>query len=101
MGTQNNPSAGAPPAVGRSLVTDVVRAVAEVRDRDPLEMPPLAQEVDFDVEALERLVSRDSGPSPEIRGTVAFRYDGSEVELHPDGTVEVQQPSEDRLDTIR
>ncbi|ELZ29820.1 hypothetical protein C474_12326 [Halogeometricum pallidum JCM 14848] len=65
---------------GEEFAVRLVREIARALDRDPLDLPPLAREVDL--EALSSLV-RDG------RTAVSFEYEGCEVEIEPSGDVSV------------
>lgn len=65
---------------GEEFAVRLVREIARVLDRDPLDLPPLAREVDL--EALSSLVR-------EGRTAVSFEYEGCEVEIDPNGGVSV------------
>lgn len=79
---------------GRSLFVEIVQNVAEVRGLDPLEMPRLAEQIDLD--ALDRLFEQDSRLYSEPRGTLAFTYAGCAVEVHSNGTLDVEPIDERR-----
>jgi len=67
---------------GRQISIDVVEAIADATETDPLTMePPLYEVVDTD--ALDTLYERGAG------ATVEFRYDGHDVVVDGDGTVTV------------
>lgn len=63
--------------------TEVVEAVAALRDVGAIELPPLNDHVDPD--ALDRLLTGDG-----VGAQVSFSYAGTEVYVSGDGTVEVQ-----------
>lgn len=75
---------------GNSAVSQrVVAAVADARDVDPLELPPLYDTIDSD--ALDQLFARGSEKGP---GRVIFVMAGCEVMVHSDGEVDVTAPGE-------
>lgn len=67
----------------------VVRAVAAYTDTEPLEMQPL-QEV-IDAEALDKLFAPTDRRRPSASGRVQFVYEGHEVTVFGDGTVDVSE----------
>lgn len=72
-------------AEGTDVCWAVVRAVADARDVDPIELePPLSAVVDPD--ALTAFVDDRSG----TEGRVSFRYGGCLVSVHRDGRVRVR-----------
>lgn len=87
METPSHASRAPTEAGTRTLYVEIVERAAEVSGTDPLEMPPMSSAVDL--EALDRLFDRDPTSYPELRGSLAFRYAGCEVEIHADGHVEV------------
>lgn len=62
---------------------DVIYAVAEATDTDPMEMAPMHEVVDL--EALDRLFRSGSGRSPSTR--IDFTANGCEVTVHASGEV--------------
>lgn len=82
----------------RSLFVEVVREVAAIRGVDPLELPPMGEQIDLD--ALDRMfVDRPEGAN-QVRGTLTFTYAGCDVQVSADGTIEVDpqrgEPGEDK-----
>lgn len=72
----------------------VVQAIAARTDEDPLELSPLYEAVDPD--ALDALFG---GPAREGSGSVGkvrFVYEGYEVTVHADGTVDLEEASAGR-----
>ena len=67
----------------------VVRAVAAYTDTEPLELQPL-QEV-IDAEALDALFAPTDRRRPVGPGQVQFVYEGHEVTVFSDGTVDVSE----------
>lgn len=64
----------------------VVMAVAEARDIDTLELPPLYDVIDPD--ALDNLFNSEK----RTRGRVVFMYNDCEVIVHSDGEVDITAP---------
>ena len=77
--------------VGRDteITVDIVQAVADRKNADPLELEPLNDVVD--TEALERLFPPTSWGGGVARGCVQFVYEGQEVTVHSDGEIEVEE----------
>lgn len=67
--------------------TQVVEAVAEFRDVDTVELPPLYDVVDPD--ALDALFDSTETNSSRREGTVEFVYAGVSVRVDASGSVEV------------
>ena len=82
-----DPSDGPDDGEGERFDVRLVRAIARTLDRDPLDLPPLAREVDL--EALSALAGNG-------RTAVSFEYEGCEVEIGPAGDVSVAPPDEAR-----
>lgn len=77
--------------VGSTLPsTAVVRAVAAAESVDETELPPLFHAIDPD--ALDALFESGRREPTAVRstGSVTFRYDGYEVSVAADGTVDVE-----------
>jgi hypothetical protein len=72
----------------RPVVETVARAVAEARDVDVLDLPPLGDAVD--AEALARLCRR-SGPRSSTDVLVSFAYAGCRVSIDDGETVSVSR----------
>lgn len=68
----------------------VIAAVADARDVDPLELPPLYNVVDLD--ALDRIFENGGSGERSGPGRVIFTIAGCEVIVHSDGEVEVTAP---------
>lgn len=66
----------------------VVDAVADVRDCDPIELPPLNDAVD--PEALDELFADTVGGKPRHGGRLTFRYCDCDVTVTGAGTVVVE-----------
>ena len=67
----------------------VVRAVAAYTDTDPLELQPLQEAIDAEaLDALFAPTDRRQLPGP---GRVQFVYEGHEVTVFSDGTVDVSE----------
>jgi hypothetical protein len=62
------------------LEVRLVRQIARTLDRDPMDLPPLAWEVDLD--ALSTLVT-------DGQVSITFEYEGCDVRIDRDGTVSV------------
>lgn len=73
-----------PCANGEQLGVAIPRAVADVTETDPLELPPLQQYVDVD--ALEMLFV--TGKSEK---SVSFTYDDVHVTVRSEGVIGVRQ----------
>jgi hypothetical protein len=65
---------------GGRLDVRLVRRIARTLDRDPMDLPPLAWEVDLD--ALSTLATND-------QVSVAFEYEGCDVRIDTDGSVSI------------
>jgi hypothetical protein len=65
---------------GGRLDVRLVRRIARTLDRDPMDLPPLAWEVDLD--ALSTLATND-------QVSVAFEYEGRDVRIDTDGRVSI------------
>lgn len=75
---------------GRSpepVSTKVAVAVAEVKDVEPTELPPLYRRID--PEALDRLFQPRGAARPPVEGHVAFTLAGCDVVVDSDGQVTV------------
>ncbi|MDS0296329.1 HalOD1 output domain-containing protein [Halogeometricum luteum] len=83
----SGPPDGTDDGTGERFEVRLVRAIARTLDRDPLDLPPLAREVD--VEALSALAGNG-------RTVVSFEYEGCDVEVGPGGAVSVAPPDEAR-----
>lgn len=68
----------------------VISAVADVRGRSPLELPPLYSVIDPD--ALDRLFDSGGARSQNTLDRVVFTFDGCEVVVYSDGEVNVTAP---------
>lgn len=64
----------------------VVEAVAAETDRDPTDVPPLQGRIDTD--ALDTLVTAANQTGDGV--VVSFEYDGVDVSLDSDGTLDVR-----------
>ena len=73
------------------VVHAIVSTVAEARDLDPVELPPLSQAIDPDslVALLTPSGSRDGSSFQRVR----FDYAGYDVTVFGDGTVELGSAS--------
>lgn len=80
---------------GRSVFVTIVQEVAEIRDLDPLEMPPMAEVIDLD--ALDRLFDRECTDGRNGQPRLEFRYAGCTVSVDATEGVDVQ-PIERRRD---
>ena len=67
------------------LVVEIVLALAEVRDVDPTEIPPLAARVD--PERLDACVASLNGDDPQIEGKVTFSLGDCDVTILPSRVV--------------
>jgi hypothetical protein len=65
---------------GGRLDVRLVRRIARTLDRDPMDLPPLAWEVDLD--ALSTLAANE-------QVSVAFEYEGCDVRIDTDGSVSI------------
>ncbi|MUV57322.1 HalOD1 output domain-containing protein [Halogeometricum sp. CBA1124] len=65
---------------GGRLDVRLVRRIARTLDRDPMDLPPLAWEVDLD--ALSTLATNG-------HVSITFEYEGCDVRIHKDGTVSI------------
>lgn len=65
--------------------TAVVEAVATARAVDPMQLPPLNDHIDPD--ALDRLLQETKSAQ------VSFTYDGADIFVADDGTIEVSEDS--------
>lgn len=65
-----------------SVTTEVVEEVAEERDMDETELPPLAHAINTD--ALEKLFDPNAAS-----GVVTFEYAGVTVQVDDEGVVDV------------
>lgn len=68
---------------GRSPTLAVIQSVARVGDREPIDLPPLADYVD--PEALDELIGSHSDVA------VQFDYAGVEVEIDGSGAIVVRE----------
>lgn len=66
-----------------SVLDNLVRIVSEATDEDPLEMPPLAREIDPD--ALEQFIQSSAHPSTRV----SFRFNGCEITVNSGGEITV------------
>lgn len=73
-----------------SVSQRVVAAVADARDEDPLELPPLYDVIDPD--ALDQLFNREVAGGRTGPGRVIFILAGCEVVVHSDGEVDATAP---------
>lgn len=69
----------------------VVTAVADARDVDSLELPPLFDVINPD--ALDQLFDHGLSDGTNGPGRVVFMFAGCEVEVHSDGEVTVTAPN--------
>lgn len=69
-----------------ALIVDIVRTIADTKGVDPLDLPPLNEYVDVD--ALVTLVESANRGEPS-RIAITFRYEGYDIEIQSDGTVDV------------
>ena len=67
----------------------VIRAVSACTDTEPLEMQPLQEAID--AEALDKLFAPTDRRRPVGPGQVQFVYEGHEVTVFSDGTVDVSE----------
>lgn len=77
------------PGADATLSATLVKAVADLADRDPLDLDPLYETID--PETLNEFVGIDE--LPEVAGTVTFDYEEFEVTVHASGLLELV-PSE-------
>ncbi|WP_436927963.1 HalOD1 output domain-containing protein [Halosimplex amylolyticum] len=82
----STPTAARPYDEPRSASETVVEAVAEAANVSPLDLDPLARTLDPD--ALDSFVARLSKGSG---GSVEFVYNGYDVTVSSDGTVDVYE----------
>ena len=75
-----------------SISQRVVSAVADARDEDPLELPPLYEVIDLD--ALDSLFNSGLPGGATGPGRVTFTFDDHEVVVHSNGDVDVTPPDE-------
>ncbi len=75
--------------VTRTASEAIVSAVADARDCDPLELPPLFHTIDTD--ALDSVVARQRGPRRQETVRVEFEYANYAVTVHSVGTVELER----------
>lgn len=75
-----------------SVSQRVVAAVADARDEDPLELPPLYGVIDPD--ALDQLFDRGVSGRRPGPGRVIFMLADCEVVVHSDGEVDVTAPGD-------
>ncbi|WP_162224219.1 HalOD1 output domain-containing protein [Halorussus salinus] len=66
----------------------VVLAVADARDRDPIDLPPLNDTLDPD--ALDALFAETASGRPRTGGRVTFEYAGCTVAVFGSGDVVVK-----------
>lgn len=85
--TMTRPSPTDPDAPPTSVTAAVVEAVAVHRSVDPVTLEPPLHDV-IDTDALESLFAPTRRGSRS--GTVTFVYDGLEVTVDADGTVDVE-----------
>ena len=76
---------------GRNVSTNVVEAVAEVADCDPLAGDCVLYDV-VDPDALDRLFTDRGVEVAPITGKVVFSLQGCRVEAHADGELVVHEP---------
>lgn len=70
----------------------VVAAVAAASNADPLQIEPLAKQID--PEALDALFADQHDGTKRMGGTVSFPFSGYEVTVTGDGVVTVLSPDE-------
>lgn len=68
----------------------VVMAVADACDTDPLELPQLYDVIDTD--ALDTIFGQGGAGGERGLGRIIFLFNGCEVVVHSDGTVDVTAP---------
>lgn len=77
---------------GTDLVsTSVVRAVAAVTGKEPVDIQPLYDVVDAD--ALDDLFSPATGDGPRTTGHVSFFLEGVDVTVHASGEIVIDAPA--------
>lgn len=69
----------------------VIGAVADARDQDPLDLPPLYDVIDLD--ALDDLFTRNSADGTAGLDRVVFTFAGQEITVYRDGDVSVTEPA--------
>lgn len=74
-----------------SVSTRVVSAIADAKGVDPLDLPPLFEDIDPD--ALDSLFEA-TATSPRTEGRLTFTIDGYEVVVYSDETVTVTHVDE-------
>jgi hypothetical protein len=84
--------ASAPPSDGEDIGVRIVRSVAAALEADPMELEPLSELVDID--ALAALASSNSVD-------VSFEYEGLEVFVRRDGSVDVRPTAESESTDLR
>ncbi|MFC7027580.1 HalOD1 output domain-containing protein [Halomicroarcula sp. GCM10025324] len=83
------------PSPNETLSDTVVRAVADVKDVDPLDLDARVYDA-VDPDALDRLFT-PTGDGSAREGMVAFPMAGCRVEVQSDHAVRVTPPQADRL----
>lgn len=74
------------------LSTNVIRAVAAVRNVEATELAPRLNQA-VDVDSLDRLFESDGTDAPASSVTVSFRWNGCEVTITEGGVIAVVPPA--------
>jgi hypothetical protein len=86
-------------AAGQSISFDVIAAVAEAEDIDPVELEPPEYDALYDVinpEALDSLFATRENGRQRPAGRVEFPFCGYQVVVTSDGDVDVSDPDGDQ-----
>lgn len=78
------------PVDGAPVSMAIVEAMSEITGEDPLAMPPLADSVGIDVEALDRLYQPTRPGVGLESSSVVCRYLGHRITISSDGSMEIR-----------
>lgn len=77
------------PDDGERLSIEIINAIAEFEDADPIEVRPVLYDI-IDPDALDSLFADTQRGQSRTAGHVTFRYDEHKVTVHSDGDVNIQ-----------
>lgn len=68
----------------------IVKAMAQIQDENPLDLPPLWASTTVDTVALDGLFKPNSGTNLQFSTSVTCTYLGYSIELFSDGSMEIE-----------
>lgn len=78
-----------------SPILAIVKAVGRITDSEPLDLPPLAEELDIDLTVLDLLSHSDRSGAAQHSASVTSHYLGYRITVCSGGSLEIESLEDD------